>query len=128
MKSWRYAGCSWICGLKTTAKSSNTRAAYLIMLPHDNRNRCKQSKLNPLENILLNLAPMRQMAAKGQSDKMVSDMKVHMSKGVALNSSKGKNWHPLTCVNTCIMLMETKQWKRAQWGSGWCVSAVATAL
>lgn len=50
----------------------------MIMLPHDNRNRCKQSKLNPLENILLNLAPMRQMAAKGQSDKMVSDIGVHM--------------------------------------------------
>jgi len=49
------------------------------------------------------------------------------SKGVPLNSSLRKKWHPLTFVDACWMFMETKQWIRAQWGGGWCFSAVATA-
>jgi len=39
----------------------------------------------------------------------------------------GENLHPLTFVDVCGTLMETKQWKWAQWGGGWCVSAVARA-
>jgi len=43
---------------------------------------------------------------------------------VQLNSSMRKKWLPLTFINTCGTFMETKQWIWAQWGNGWCVSAV----
>jgi len=33
---------------------------------------------------------------------------------------------PLTFIDACWMFMETKHWMWAQWGSGWCVSAVVT--
>ena len=49
------------------------------------------------------------------------------SKDVSLTSSMQKKWHSLTFIDTCWMLMETKQWMLAQWGGGWCVSAVVTA-
>jgi len=49
------------------------------------------------------------------------------SKGVLLNSSVQKKWHPLTFIDTFWMLTETKQWMQAQWGGGWCVSVVVTA-
>jgi len=38
----------------------------------------------------------------------------------------GKKWHPLTFTDACETFVETKQWVWAQWGSGWCVSEVAT--
>ena len=38
-----------------------------------------------------------------------------------------KKWHPLTFTAACWMLMRTKQWMWAQWGGGWCISAVVTA-
>ena len=39
----------------------------------------------------------------------------------------GKKIAPLTFIDTCWMFMETKQWMWAQWGGGWCVSAVVAA-
>ena len=33
----------------------------------------------------------------------------------------------MTFIDTWLMFMETNQWMWAQWGGGWCVSAVATA-
>ena len=50
------------------------------------------------------------------------------SKGVSLNSSMWKKWHPLTFIDACWTFVETKQWMWAQWGGGWCVSTVATAM
>jgi len=38
----------------------------------------------------------------------------------------GKKWHPLTFIDACWMLMETKQWMWAQWGSEWCVLVVVS--
>ena len=38
-----------------------------------------------------------------------------------------KKLHPVTFIDACWMFTETKQWMLAQWGSGWRVSAVATA-
>lgn len=46
---------------------------------------------------------------------------------VEWNSSVQKKWHPLIFINTLWTFMETKHWMWAQWGSGWCVSVVATA-
>ena len=37
------------------------------------------------------------------------------SKGVSLNSSMWKKWHPLTFTDTYWTLMETKQWMWTQW-------------
>ena len=37
-----------------------------------------------------------------------------------------KKWNSLAFIDTCWTFMETKQWMRAQWGGGWCISAVAT--
>ena len=46
------------------------------------------------------------------------------SKDMSLNFSLWKKWHPLTFINVCWTFIETKQWMWAQWGSGWCISAV----
>ena len=37
------------------------------------------------------------------------------SKGVSLNPSMQKKWHPMTLIDACWMFMETKQWMWAQW-------------
>ena len=37
-----------------------------------------------------------------------------------------KKLHPMTFIGACWTFTETKQWMLAQWGGGWCVSAVAT--
>ena len=50
------------------------------------------------------------------------------SKGESLNSSMWKKkWPPLTFIDSCWTLMETKQWMWAQWDGGWCISALVTA-
>ena len=43
-------------------------------------------------------------------------------KGVSLNFSMWKNWHPFTFIDACRTLVKTKQ--TAPWGSRWCVSTV----
>ena len=48
--------------------------------------------------------------------------------GVELNSSMQKKWHIVTFIDACWMLMETKQWMWAQWGSGWCISAAVAVV
>ena len=48
------------------------------------------------------------------------------SKDVSLNSSMWKKLQPLIFIDVCWMLTEIKQWMWAQWGGGWCVSAVVT--
>ena len=50
------------------------------------------------------------------------------SKGMQLNYSMGKKWHPLIFTDTPWMLIETKQWMWAQRSSGRCVSAVGTEM
>lgn len=52
---------------------------------------------------------MGQVAAKGQSGRMGSDMKVHMKRRcVTFSTLCGKTkWHPLTFIASCGMPMET---------------------
>ena len=50
------------------------------------------------------------------------------SKDVKFTSFIQKRWHPLTFVNACWTRIETKQWMWGQWGGGWYISAVATAM
>ena len=49
------------------------------------------------------------------------------SKGVELNFSVQKKWHPLTFIDVCWTFVVTNQWMWVQWGSGtfqhwrqWC--------
>lgn len=37
----------------------------------------------------------------------------------------GKKWCPVTFIDSCWTLTETRQWMWGQWSSGWCVSGVA---
>jgi hypothetical protein len=66
---------------------------------------------------------MRKIAAEEQSGKLMSDMVMRRK-----HSSMLKKLHPLTIIDTSWTIMKTQQWIWAQWGCGWCVSAVATAL
>ena len=50
------------------------------------------------------------------------------SKGVSLNPSMWKKWHPLTFISAWQTFLETNQWMWAQWGSGWCLSAMVTVM
>ena len=47
-------------------------------------------------------------------------------KAVSLNSSVWKKWHPVTFSKHWWAFLDTSQWMWAQWGGGWCVSAVVT--
>jgi len=58
---------------------------------------------------LLHFAAMPQMAAEGQSDKMLYDMEVFMK----------QRWDPLTLISACWTSMGTKQWTSTQWGGVW---------
>ena len=48
------------------------------------------------------------------------------SKGVELNYSMWKKWHPLTLLSACWVFNGAQQWMWAQWSGGWCVSEVTT--
>jgi len=49
------------------------------------------------------------------------------SRGIIWISPCRNKWHPLTFIDTCWTFVEIKQWMWAQWGAGWCVSAVVTS-
>ena len=69
------------------------------------------------------------MAAEGQSDKKCYlTQKSRWNKGVELNSSTWKKLHTLTFTDTWWTFTETKQGILAQWGCGWCFSAVVTGM
>jgi len=57
-------------------------------------------KVEPSTNILLHSVVVQQIAAEGQSDKMASDMKVHV-KQISLNCTSWIKWHPLTFTDAC---------------------------
>jgi len=68
------------------------------------------------------------MAAEGQSDKMVSDMEVHVKQRCVTVCVPpwGKNGPLLTFNNAYWTLLETKQWMLTHWGGVWCISAAVT--
>ena len=109
---------------------SKSNASYFIMLAHDSRRECwwygsRSWTFPPVFHYILLLYNWLQQ--KGSLIKWHLTWKCVWRKGVELNSSLQKKCHSLTFINICQMLLETKQWMWAQWGSGWCVSAVATA-
>jgi len=66
-----------------------------------------------------------QMAAEGQSDRMASDMEVHMKQRY-VTEFLHEELHLLGFINTCWMLTDSREWVWAQWGSGCCVSPAVT--
>ena len=67
------------------------------------------------------------MAVEGQYDRMVSDMELYIKQMCVIEFLHAqKKLHPLAFTDACWMFLETKQWMWAQWGNGWCVSAVVT--
>ena len=70
---------------------------------------------------------MWQMAAEGQSDRMASDMEVPIKQRCGNEFLHMEKMAP-TVNHWCLQIfLETKQWMRACWGGGWCISAVVTA-
>jgi len=73
--------------------------------------------------ILLQCGRLRQ---SGSLTKWCLTWKRVWSEGVELNSSVQKKLHPLTFIDVHWLLVDSNQWVWAQWGAGWCTSAVAT--
>ena len=72
-------------------------------------------------SILLHVAAVWQMEAEGQSDKVEMHVKQRSSMEFL---HMEKKLHSLTPSSVFAECMETNQWMRAQWGGGWCVSAM----
>jgi len=60
--------------------------------------------------IALNFVAVWQITAEGQSDRMVSDMEERMKQRCGTEFLHPKKWHPLTFIDACWVVMETKQW------------------
>ena len=109
---------------------SESNASCFITSVHKIRNRCLQSGSRGwtfsaiFQHILL---PCNRWQQRDSLTQWHLTWTCVGNKGVSLNSFMSKNWHPLTFVDACWMLMETKQWMWPQWGGGCCVSAVVTA-
>ena len=65
-------------------------------------------------------------SGRGSLTKWRLAWKCRWSKGVPLNYSVWKKWHPLVFTDAYWMLMETEQWMWAHWGHEWGISAVVT--
>jgi len=114
----KYKGCS------------ESNAFYFIMLAHDIRGGCwwygsTGWTFPPTFHYIL--LPCDEWQQRDSVTKRHLTWKCGWRKGVSLNSTMQKKQHPLTFINPCWMFLETIQWMWAQWGGGWCVSAVATA-
>ena len=81
----------------------------------------------PSVNIPLCSVGKWQMEAEGQSDKMVSDMEVSMKQRCVTEFLHVEKLALMDLHRHLLKFMEIKVWVWAQWGRGWCVSAVATA-
>ena len=73
------------------------------------------------------LLPCDRWKQRGSLRKWCLTRKCLWSKGGSLNFSMQKKIEPIDVHWHWRMFVKTKQWMWAQWGSGWCVSAVATA-
>ena len=125
------------------SKSSNegcskSNASYFIMLVSDFRGRCwwygsRAWTFLPIFYYIL--LPCDSWEQRGSLTERCLTWKRVWSKGADLNSFIQKNkqtnkqttkkLHPLTFIDACWTFLETKQWMWAQWGSRWCISALA---
>ena len=114
---WLYEGCS------------DSNVSYVIKLAHDVRGRCwwygnRGWTFPPVSHYIL--LPCNRWQHRSSLTKWRLTWKCMGRNGVSLNSSMWKTWHSLAFTDACWMFLKTKQWIWAQWGSGWCISAVAT--
>ena len=102
-----------------------------IMLAHDARGRCwyycsRGWAFPPVLHYILLLCDRWQQ--RNSLTNWHLTWKWVWSKSMSLKSSMWEKWHLLTFPDTCWTFKETKQWMWAQRGSGWCISAVVTAM
>ena len=100
---------------------SKSNASYFITLAHNIRGRCwwYDSRGWTFPSIFhYSLLLCDRLQQKSSLTEWNLTWERVWSKGVSLNSSMRKKWHPLTFIDTCWVSMETKQWMWAQWGSG----------
>ena len=110
---------------------SKNNASHFIMLAHNVRGiswwySSRGWTFSPVFCYIL--LPCDRWQQRGSLTKWHLTWKCVWNKGVSLNSSMQKTWHPLTFINTCWMFLKTKQWMWAQWGGGLWVSAVVTVM
>ena len=74
------------------------------------------------------LLPWDRWLQRGSLTKWYLTWKCTWSKHLSFNSSMWNKWHPLTFTDACWTFMGPKQWRWAQWGTGWCISVVATVI
>ena len=74
------------------------------------------------------LWPCNRWQQRGTLTKWHLTWKCIWSKGVTLNSSMQKKWHPLTFIDVCWTFMETKQCMWVHWGTEWCISLVTATV
>jgi len=110
---------------------SESNAFYFIMLAHEVRGGCWWEGSRDwtfLPIFCYFLLPCNRWQQRGSLTKGYLTWKCVYSKGVSLNSSMRKNWHPLTFINAWGIFIGNKQWMWAHWCSVWCVSAVVTLM
>lgn len=110
----------WICEMYEDYSKSN--ASYFILLAHNIPDGywwySSRIWTRIPTDIPLHFPAMWQMAAKGQPNKMTTDVGVQMKRRCVNEFLHEDEWHPLTFFNAWWTFMETKRW--------WCVSAVVT--
>ena len=104
---------------------SNT--SYFIMLAHNIRGRCwwdggRGWSFPPVFHYIS--LPCDRWQQRGSLIECCQSWKCTWSKGVGLNSSMWNKWQTLAFLDVYWMFMETSQCIWAQWGGGWCISAV----
>ena len=112
-------------------RTISKKADLKVMLTRDTENGCWRYSsrgwiFSPMFHIML--LPCERWQLKSSLTKWHLIWKCLRSKYVLLNSSTQKELHSLTFIDSCWIFVETKQWIWAQWGSGWCVSAVTVDL
>ena len=114
-RGMKYKGCS------------ESNASYFIKLTHDIGGGCwwygsRGWTFPPASHYGLLLCDGWQQ--RGSLTKWRLTWNCKWSKGVSLNSFMQKAFHPLAFIDTCWTFLESKQWMWAQWGDGWCSSAL----
>ena len=113
----------------TMRAALKVKDSYFTVLPHNIRDRCwwhgsSGWTFPPIFHSIL--FPCDRWQQRGSLTQWHLAWKYIWSKGVSLNSSMRKKWQSVILIDTGWMCLETKHWMWAQWGSGWCISTVAT--
>jgi len=125
-----YAVYVWIYRNYMYEGCAETTASCFIILAHDVRGRywwygSRGWTFPPIFHYML--LPCDRWQYRGSLTEWCLTWKSVWSKDVTEFLHAEKKWHPLTFINSCWTFMKTKHWMWAQWGSGWCGSAVVTS-